>query len=404
MVGRDAPTVCTGMRGMVDTEIVFRGASVDLHSGQFGGAVPNPVHRAGAPVAALHDDQGRVPVPGFYDDVRPPTRTERDAWAAPALRRAGVAGGLRRRRAGDLRRGGLEHLRAALGAPDRRGQRPARRLRRPRAQDDRAALGDRQADVPAGRRPGAGARPRRRPRLRRRAHPGRDRGRGVGDRPGRPAAALRRRLAPRHHDPRGDGQAFALGAEVLPHARGRQRPRGAPGRSRARGPAAFLGVCCRPTASTPPTSARSCRSCCTAAPRPPPTCGGCWGSGESELAFERTRRPSVDHVTNDDSTPIGSGLRRNDHRARGAGRHRPHRPASPSSPAATRASASRPPARSPAAGAHVVVPARRPERGEGGARRHRRRRGRRARPRRPRRASHAFAERFLATGRAHRHR
>jgi acetylornithine deacetylase/succinyl-diaminopimelate desuccinylase-like protein len=82
MVGRDAPTVCTGMRGMVDTEIVFRGASVDLHSGQFGGAVPNPVTELARLVAALHDDRGRVQVPGFYDDVRPPTQAERDAWAA----------------------------------------------------------------------------------------------------------------------------------------------------------------------------------------------------------------------------------------------------------------------------------------------------------------------------------
>lgn len=82
MVGRNAPTVCTGMRGMVDTEIVFRGASVDLHSGQFGGAVPNPVTELARLVAALHDDQGRVAVPRFYDDVRPPTQVERDAWAA----------------------------------------------------------------------------------------------------------------------------------------------------------------------------------------------------------------------------------------------------------------------------------------------------------------------------------
>jgi acetylornithine deacetylase/succinyl-diaminopimelate desuccinylase-like protein len=82
MVGRDAPTVCTGMRGMVDTEIVFRGASVDLHSGQFGGAVPNPVTELARLVAALHDERGRVQVPGFYDDVRPPTDRERAAWAA----------------------------------------------------------------------------------------------------------------------------------------------------------------------------------------------------------------------------------------------------------------------------------------------------------------------------------
>ena len=82
MVGRDAPTVCTGMRGMVDTEVVFRGAEVDLHSGQFGGAVPNPVTELARLVAALHDEHGRVQVPGFYDDVRPPSDRERAAWAA----------------------------------------------------------------------------------------------------------------------------------------------------------------------------------------------------------------------------------------------------------------------------------------------------------------------------------
>jgi acetylornithine deacetylase/succinyl-diaminopimelate desuccinylase-like protein len=82
MVGRDAPTVCTGMRGMVDTEVVFRGATVDLHSGQFGGAVPNPVTELARLVAALHDERGRVQIPGFYDDVRLPSDVERAAWAA----------------------------------------------------------------------------------------------------------------------------------------------------------------------------------------------------------------------------------------------------------------------------------------------------------------------------------
>lgn len=82
MVGRDAPTICTGMRGMVDTEVIFRGASVDLHSGQFGGAVPNPVTELSRLVASLHDADGRVRIPGFYDDVREPTDAERAAWAA----------------------------------------------------------------------------------------------------------------------------------------------------------------------------------------------------------------------------------------------------------------------------------------------------------------------------------
>jgi len=82
MVDRSTPTVCTGMRGMVDTEVTFRGASVDLHSGQFGGAVANPVTELARLVAALHDADGHVRVPGFYDDVREPSDVERAAWAA----------------------------------------------------------------------------------------------------------------------------------------------------------------------------------------------------------------------------------------------------------------------------------------------------------------------------------
>ena len=82
MVDRAVPTVCCGMRGMVDAEVTLRGASVDLHSGQFGGAVPNPTTELARLVAALHDADGRVQLPGFYDDVRLPTDTERAAWAA----------------------------------------------------------------------------------------------------------------------------------------------------------------------------------------------------------------------------------------------------------------------------------------------------------------------------------
>jgi acetylornithine deacetylase/succinyl-diaminopimelate desuccinylase-like protein len=82
MVDRETPTVCCGMRGLVDLEVVYRGASVDLHSGQFGGAVPNPVTELARLVAAFHDGDGRIAVPGFYDDVREPTAEERAAWAA----------------------------------------------------------------------------------------------------------------------------------------------------------------------------------------------------------------------------------------------------------------------------------------------------------------------------------
>jgi acetylornithine deacetylase/succinyl-diaminopimelate desuccinylase-like protein len=56
--------------------VVVRGPSHDLHSGSYGGVVHNPIHLVGSIVGALHDRDGRVQIPGFYDDVRPLTQTE----------------------------------------------------------------------------------------------------------------------------------------------------------------------------------------------------------------------------------------------------------------------------------------------------------------------------------------
>jgi len=67
----DVPSVCVGMRGLIAYSVQVRTAAADLHSGLFGGAVPNPAHLVAAMVAALHDSEGRVALPGFYDDVRP---------------------------------------------------------------------------------------------------------------------------------------------------------------------------------------------------------------------------------------------------------------------------------------------------------------------------------------------
>jgi len=78
---RGTPSICTGMRGMVTAEVTFRGPSVDLHSGSFGGAVPNPATALARLVAGMHDENGRVLLPGFYDDVREPTAAERIAFA-----------------------------------------------------------------------------------------------------------------------------------------------------------------------------------------------------------------------------------------------------------------------------------------------------------------------------------
>ncbi|MFD8297977.1 dipeptidase [Streptomyces bauhiniae] len=81
MWSEDTPTVCTGMRGLAECEIRLYGPDQDIHSGSFGGAVPNPATAAARLVAALHDEHGRVAVPGFYDGVVELTEQERALFA-----------------------------------------------------------------------------------------------------------------------------------------------------------------------------------------------------------------------------------------------------------------------------------------------------------------------------------
>lgn len=81
MWGADVPSMCTGMRGLTEAELTLRGPSSDLHSGSFGGAVPNPLHAMATMLAALHDADGRVTLPGFYDGVVPLTGEERELFA-----------------------------------------------------------------------------------------------------------------------------------------------------------------------------------------------------------------------------------------------------------------------------------------------------------------------------------
>ena len=77
MWAADTPSICTGMRGLADAEVTLTGPSRDLHSGSFGGGVPNPAHALAALLAGLHDADGRVTLPGFYADVVPLTEEER---------------------------------------------------------------------------------------------------------------------------------------------------------------------------------------------------------------------------------------------------------------------------------------------------------------------------------------
>ena len=81
MWSEDTPTVCTGMRGVADCEIELYGPDQDIHSGSFGGAVPNPATVAGRIVAALHDADERVAIPGFYEGVAELSAAERELIA-----------------------------------------------------------------------------------------------------------------------------------------------------------------------------------------------------------------------------------------------------------------------------------------------------------------------------------
>jgi acetylornithine deacetylase/succinyl-diaminopimelate desuccinylase-like protein len=77
MWAADTPSICTGMRGLAEAEVTLTGPSRDLHSGSFGGGVPNPAHALALLLAGLHDADGRITLPGFYDDVLPLTEEER---------------------------------------------------------------------------------------------------------------------------------------------------------------------------------------------------------------------------------------------------------------------------------------------------------------------------------------
>jgi acetylornithine deacetylase/succinyl-diaminopimelate desuccinylase-like protein len=74
------PTLCVGLRGMIYTELEVRGARSDLHSGMYGGAAPNPFVSLAQILARLKDEEGRILIPGFYDDIVPPSPEELAAW------------------------------------------------------------------------------------------------------------------------------------------------------------------------------------------------------------------------------------------------------------------------------------------------------------------------------------
>lgn len=79
LISLEHPSITTGLRGLSYMEVEVTGPNRDLHSGVYGGAVANPVNVLCSMIASLHDENGRVAIPGFYDKVVALSKAEREA-------------------------------------------------------------------------------------------------------------------------------------------------------------------------------------------------------------------------------------------------------------------------------------------------------------------------------------
>jgi acetylornithine deacetylase/succinyl-diaminopimelate desuccinylase-like protein len=80
MWGASTPAITTALRGIAATEVILRGANRDLHSGLYGGAAVNPIHVLCRILGDLHDANGAVALPGFYDGVEELPKEVREQW------------------------------------------------------------------------------------------------------------------------------------------------------------------------------------------------------------------------------------------------------------------------------------------------------------------------------------
>jgi acetylornithine deacetylase/succinyl-diaminopimelate desuccinylase-like protein len=80
MFAKGVPSVTYALRGLAYMEVEVTGPNGDLHSGSFGGSLHNPIQALTEMIASLHDKNGRITVKGMYDDVRPLSKAERDAF------------------------------------------------------------------------------------------------------------------------------------------------------------------------------------------------------------------------------------------------------------------------------------------------------------------------------------
>lgn len=81
MISLDNPSIDVGVRGLTYIEVALTGANRDLHSGVYGGAVANPLTILSKMIASLHDENNRITIPGFYDDVVAISAEERQKMA-----------------------------------------------------------------------------------------------------------------------------------------------------------------------------------------------------------------------------------------------------------------------------------------------------------------------------------
>ncbi|HET8842296.1 MAG TPA: dipeptidase [Ktedonobacteraceae bacterium] len=85
MPSKEIPALVYGLRGITYTEIEVRGAKRDLHSGEFGGVAPNPLHALALIIAGLKDANGHILIPGLYEGMSQPTESERTFWQSNPL-------------------------------------------------------------------------------------------------------------------------------------------------------------------------------------------------------------------------------------------------------------------------------------------------------------------------------
>jgi acetylornithine deacetylase/succinyl-diaminopimelate desuccinylase-like protein len=92
MWDRETPQITSSLRGLLYEEIIVRAADRDLHSGGFGGTAQNPVHILSRIVASMHDANGRIMVPNFYDGVYETGANRKAQWEALGLTEAEYLG------------------------------------------------------------------------------------------------------------------------------------------------------------------------------------------------------------------------------------------------------------------------------------------------------------------------